>query len=153
MQVALTKPQDESSLEPSSSSSSSSNHSFPHINEGKRSLQGSEKCNKKPFCECSHLWNFKRTSCKQERREQILSHSSNALLLPRICLSSLFSSISSQLCFSFNLRIISAFFLSPSLCGCLLHCNTVALLFLSSEHLADANTLLLSAISYLFGPK
>jgi len=35
-------------------------------NEGKGSLRGSEKCNKKPFCECSHLWNFKRTSCKQD---------------------------------------------------------------------------------------
>lgn len=59
------------------SSSSSSNRPFPHINEGMASLRGLEKCNKKPFCECSHLWDFKRTSCKQDGGEQILPHSSN----------------------------------------------------------------------------
>lgn len=89
-QPALARAKDVPDLEPNSSSS---NHSFPHINEGIGSLRASEKCNKKSFCECSHLWNFKRTSCKQNRREQILSHSSKTPLLPRITLSSLFSSV------------------------------------------------------------
>lgn len=52
--------------------------------QNRESLWGLEKCNKKPFCECSHLWNFKRTSCKQDGGEQILSHSSNTPLLPFI---------------------------------------------------------------------
>lgn len=38
------KPHDETNLQPSSS-----NHSFPHINEGIGGLWASEKCNKKAF--------------------------------------------------------------------------------------------------------
>lgn len=106
LQSTLTTTQDETNLEPSSSTS---NHTFPHINEGIGSLWGSEKCNKKPFCECSHLWNFKRTSCKQDRGEQILSHSSNTPLTPRISLSSLFSSIFPPLSLRFAFSLGSFF--------------------------------------------
>lgn len=133
----LTKPHDETNLEPSSS-----NHSFPHINEGIGSLWASEKCNKKPFCECSHLWNFKRTSCKQDWGEQILSHSSNTPLPPRIRLSSLFSSVFPFFALLSALDFKLAFSLfNFSLCLC--HCCSVLSIFffhnLSLQHLADVN--------------
>lgn len=95
---------------------------FPTHNEGIGSLWALEKCSKKPFCECSHLWNFKRTSCKQDWGEQILSHSP---LPSRISLSSLFS-IFFPLCFAFSLGSMTLK-LSVSQLASPSHCRSVLL--------------------------
>lgn len=86
LQFALKKPH-KTILEPSSSI----NHSFPHINEGIGSLWALEKCNKRGF-----LWMQPSVELLKElpvnKTEE--NKSPHALpTLPRISLSSLFSSI------------------------------------------------------------
>lgn len=71
------------------SGSCCANHSFPHVNEGIRSLQALEKCNKKLSGECNHLVFPRELPVNKSEGNK---HLSSSLPLPGFSLSSLFSS-------------------------------------------------------------